>query len=155
MTLGLLLLTADVAHAEMGTAVLGAGQYSCGKLIATAGTTPPGARFQRTDREKGLIINEYAMYQEWLMGFVTGYNFAHNDLVEQQVARIDIAGLDLWMRNWCNQHPTQTVFQGASVFIKEMLTNAAADQAAPGSGDGYSKPARDSLKKLIEKPAAR
>jgi membrane protein required for colicin V production len=28
-----------------------------------------------------------------------------------------------------------------------------ADQAAPGSGDGYSKPARDSLKKLIEKPA--
>ncbi len=30
-----------------------------------------------------------------------------------------------------------------------------ADQAAPGSGDGYSKPARDSLKKLIEKPTAR
>jgi membrane protein required for colicin V production len=30
-----------------------------------------------------------------------------------------------------------------------------ADQAAPGSGDGYSKPARDSLKKLIEKPVAR
>jgi membrane protein required for colicin V production len=30
-----------------------------------------------------------------------------------------------------------------------------ADQAAPGSGDGYSKPARDSLKKLIEKPATR
>ena len=30
-----------------------------------------------------------------------------------------------------------------------------ADQAAPGSGDGYTKPARDSLKKLIEKPAAR
>ncbi|RJF78847.1 CvpA family protein [Rhodopseudomonas palustris] len=30
------------------------------------------------------------------------------------------------------------------------------DSAAPGSGDGYSKPARDSLKKLIEgKPAAR
>ncbi|MGY4295911.1 hypothetical protein ACVWXN_004006 [Bradyrhizobium sp. i1.4.4] len=24
-----------------------------------------------------------------------------------------------------------------------------------GTGDGYSKPARDSLKKLIEKPAAR
>ena len=29
------------------------------------------------------------------------------------------------------------------------------DQAAPGSGDGYSKPNRESLKKLIEKPAAR
>ena len=30
-----------------------------------------------------------------------------------------------------------------------------ADQAAPAPGDGYSKPARDSLKKLIEKPAGR
>jgi membrane protein required for colicin V production len=29
------------------------------------------------------------------------------------------------------------------------------DPAAPASGDGYSKPARDSLKKLIEKPAGR
>jgi membrane protein required for colicin V production len=29
------------------------------------------------------------------------------------------------------------------------------DPAAPGTGDGYSKPARDGLKKLIEKPAAR
>jgi membrane protein required for colicin V production len=30
-----------------------------------------------------------------------------------------------------------------------------ADQATPATGDGYSKPARDSLKKLIEKPAVR
>jgi membrane protein required for colicin V production len=29
------------------------------------------------------------------------------------------------------------------------------DPAAPPAGDGYSKPARDSLKKLIEKPAVR
>src|SRR6266571_3870523 len=29
------------------------------------------------------------------------------------------------------------------------------EQQPSGSGDGYSKPARDSLKKLIEKPAAR
>ena len=29
------------------------------------------------------------------------------------------------------------------------------DPAAPASGDGYSKPARDSLKKLIEKPTGR
>src|SRR6478609_9549120 len=30
-----------------------------------------------------------------------------------------------------------------------------AEPAAPGSGDGYTKPARDSLKKLIEKPVGR
>src|SRR5438270_7218941 len=30
-----------------------------------------------------------------------------------------------------------------------------AEPGSPGSGDGYTRPARDSLKKLIEKPAAR
>jgi membrane protein required for colicin V production len=30
-----------------------------------------------------------------------------------------------------------------------------AEPAQPGAGDGYSKPARDGLKKLIEKPAAK
>jgi hypothetical protein len=29
-------------------------------------------------------------------------------------------------RNWYNQHPTKTVFEGASAFIDEMRTNAAA-----------------------------
>ena len=29
------------------------------------------------------------------------------------------------------------------------------DQLQQGNGDGYSKPARDQLKKLIEKPAAK
>jgi hypothetical protein len=36
--------------------------------------------------------------------------------------------MDLWMRNWCNQHPTHSVFQGAGVFINELLTNAARKQ---------------------------
>jgi membrane protein required for colicin V production len=58
------------------------------------------------------------------------------------------------MRNWCKQHPTQTVVEGATAFINEIRNNAAAPPPE-GTGDGFSKPARDSLKKLIEKPAAR
>jgi hypothetical protein len=60
------------------------------------------------------------------MGFVSGFNGAHANDVEQQVKGIDLAGMDLWMRNWCNKHPTQKVFEGASAFIDEMLNNAAA-----------------------------
>jgi len=36
-----------------------------------------------------------------------------------------------------------------------MTSKLTPDPAAPASGDGYTKPARDSLKKLIEKPAVR
>jgi hypothetical protein len=152
MILGLLLLTAGVARAEPGeTLVMGSGQYSCGQFIAAIGDAPPG-RFRGMNTAKGVIVSENARYQEWLAGFVSGFNASHNG---DQLTKIDPAGMDLWMRNWCNKHPTEMVFDGAVTFINEMQAKAAADQAAPGSGDGYSKPARDSLKKLIEKPAAR
>ena len=62
-------------------------------------------------------------YQEWLMGFVSAFNAWHTN---EQIDRIDPAGMDLWMRNWCNQHPTQKVFEGAVAFIDEMRANAAA-----------------------------
>jgi hypothetical protein len=64
-------------------------------------------------------------YQEWVMGFVSGYNFTRTS---GQVSGIDAEGIDLWMRNWCNQHPTQFVAAGAIAFIKEMRSNAAAGQ---------------------------
>ena len=57
------------------------------------------------------------------MGFVSGFNAMHEE--EQQVS-VDLAGLDLWMRNWCNKHPAQKVFHGALAFIDEMRSNAAA-----------------------------
>lgn len=40
------------------------------------------------------------------MGFVSGFNVSHaND--EQQVKGIDLVEMGLWMRNWCNKHPTK------------------------------------------------
>jgi hypothetical protein len=112
-----------VAHAEPGVSALGVGSNSCGKLIATIGKIPPGKVHILPTRD-GVFVNEYATYQEWLMGFVTGFNAAHTNEEQQITASIDSAGMDLWMRNWCNQHPTQTVFQGALAFIDEMRSNA-------------------------------
>jgi hypothetical protein len=133
MMLGLLLLTADVAHAESKcsnpngcTFVIGVRRYSCGKLIAAIGDVPPGKQ-REMNTAKGVFVDEHAEYQEWLMGFVSGYNFAYSAAggVQQQVVEIDQAGADLWMRNWCNQHPTRTVSDAAMAFINEMLTEAA------------------------------
>ena len=138
MILGLLLLLmADAAQAEMGgacsnprgcTFVIGVGRYSCGKLIAAIGSGPPGS-YREATTAKGIFIDEHSQYQEWLMGFVTGYNFAYSasgDEQQNQVTEIDQAGADLWIRNWCNQHPTLTVSDAAIFFINEMRSNAAA-----------------------------
>jgi hypothetical protein len=108
-----LLLTA-VAHAAP-VFVMGKGHDSCGELIGAIGDAPPG--------KYGSI--EHGVYLEWLSGFVSGFNATH---AGQQVRGIDPAGMDLWMRNWCNQHPTEKVVDGAPAFISEMLTNAARKQ---------------------------
>jgi hypothetical protein len=118
-------LMADVAQAETETWVFGEGTNSCGKLIAAAGSRPPGD-IMGMNTARGLVVEEYAQYLQWLMGFVSGFNSLSANKDGQQVKGIDRAGMDLWMRNWCNKHPTQTVFDGAQAFINEMLTNAAA-----------------------------
>ena len=133
LILGLLLLTADVAHADQtGIFTIGIGNLSCGKFIASIGKRPPGK--METTRD-GDLVSENAMYTQWLMGFVSGvnsvlyvYNATHPGEEQQQIESIDAAGVDLWMRNWCNQHPVKTVFEGAETFITEMRTNAAAAQ---------------------------
>src|SRR6516164_8714170 len=116
-----LLLTA-AAHAQTGrTFVIGSGQDSCGKFIAALGA-PPG-KYRDMNMVGGVYVSENKVYQEWLMGFVTGYNWSHSSDLEREVTKIDPAGMDLGMRNWCNQHPTDSVWDGASVFVNEMLTS--------------------------------
>jgi hypothetical protein len=127
MILGVLLLTAGVAHAEPGAVTgWGVGSKSCGRFIATIGKLPPG-KYHSIDTKNETFVSENTQYQQWLMGFLTGFNTAHVGDKEQPISgRIDLAGMDLWMRNWCNQHPTESVFHGALAFIDEMRTNAAA-----------------------------
>ena len=120
-----LLLTATTHAAPVFA--LGAGNKSCGELIGAIGDDPPG-KYRSTNTTTGVFVSEHGRYLEWLMGFVSGFNVAHAGDIEQQVTKIDPAGMDLWMRNWCNQHPTQKFFEGAWFFINEMLTNAARKQ---------------------------
>ncbi len=116
-----------VAHAEPSAVLaIGSGtELSCGGLIAAIGDLPPG-KHRKMNNAMGVFVSEYKGYQEWLMGFMSGFNRAHAGDEKQQVANIGIAGMDLWMRNWCNKHPTKLVFDGADAFIDEMRNDAAA-----------------------------
>jgi hypothetical protein len=50
---------------------------------------------------------------------------------------------------------TRVQFSDPTATIANLNSQIETDPAAPASGDGYSKPARESLKKLIDKPAGR
>jgi hypothetical protein len=97
--------------------VLGAGQNSCGQLIAASTGIPPG-NYKKMETVNGQFVHDFARYQGWLMGFVSGYNEAQSN--DTQQIKVDLAGLDLWMRNWCNKNPTKLVFDGAHAFRLEM-----------------------------------
>jgi hypothetical protein len=116
-----------VAHAETeSTYVIGLGGHdSCGKFIAAIGDAPPG-KYREMNVPNGVFVTEHTVHLEWLMGFVSGFNYRSGGDMEQQVTKIDSAGMDLWMRNWCNKHPTNSLFDGVQFFINEMLSNAAA-----------------------------
>ena len=119
----------SVSHAEPSAVfAIGSGtELSCGEFIAAIGDLPPGEH-RKMNNAMGVFVSEYKGYQEWLMGFMSGFNFAHAGDEKQQVANIDIAGMDLWMRNWCNKHPTKLVFDGVDAFINEMRSDAASRQ---------------------------
>jgi hypothetical protein len=117
-----------VAHAEP-VRVAGIGNLSCGKFIASIGKRAPG---EIMTTRNGDLVTENAEYLQWLLGFVTGFNSAvaaYNDALvgkeqQQQVRIIDLSGLDLWMRNWCDKHPVQSIYYGGVAFIDEMRANA-------------------------------
>ncbi|MBV9533650.1 MAG: CvpA family protein [Bradyrhizobium sp.] len=69
-------------------------------------------------------------------------------------SRLVLQGTGDWLMSLLPDDPENTI-------LKRFKRNKPddeptdADPAQPGGGEGYAKPARDSLKKLIEKPAAR
>ena len=75
------------------------------------------------------------------------------DWVTGAKSRVVLQGTGDWLMSLLPDDPENTILKRFKKKTDEDQTDA--EPAAPAAGDGYSKPARDSLKKLIEKPAAR
>ena len=75
------------------------------------------------------------------------------DWIQQAKSRAVLDASGEWLKGLLPDDPENTI---SKKFKKNKPEDESdADPAQPGTGDGYSKPARDGLKKLIEKPAAR
>ena len=76
------------------------------------------------------------------------------DWVSNAKSRVVLQGTGDWLMSLLPDDPENTILKR---FKKNKPDDDQADteQQPAGGSDGYSKPARDSLKKLIEKPAAR
>jgi membrane protein required for colicin V production len=99
---------------------------------------------------RGLLIVVVAfLFFSWLVP-----DKQRPDWVTGAKSRVVLQGTGDWLMALLPDDPENTILKR---FKKNKPDDEQTDtdQAAPPSGDGYSKPARDSLKKLIEKPAGR
>ena len=98
-----------------------------------------------------LIVVVAFMFFTWLVP-----DKQRPDWVTGAKSRVVLQGTGDWLMSLLPDDPENTILKK---FKKNKPDDDSAadtnDQATPASGDGYSKPARDSLKKLIEKPAGR
>ena len=99
---------------------------------------------------RGLLIVVVAyLFFAWLV-----QDKQQPDWVRGAKSRTVLDSTGEWLKGLLPDDPENTILKR---FKKNKPDDDQTDteQAAPATGDGYSKPARDSLKKLIEKPAAK
>jgi hypothetical protein len=80
-------------------AVLGLGAHSCGRFLSEA----------KSDLD-------YATYQTWLTGYLTGINLETPGLVNI-LSQTDLAGAMGWINNYCQQHPTGSFSDAAQGLV--------------------------------------
>lgn len=96
----LMLATADRALAQQYI-MMGAGTQSCGQWVSyhTAGQ-----------------ITAYGNNEDsWLVGFLSGVGAMGKG---SPLRGVDLAGLDLWVTNWCNAHPIAGIADAAVAFVE-------------------------------------
>jgi membrane protein required for colicin V production len=99
---------------------------------------------------RGLLIVVVAfLFFSWLVP-----DKQRPDWITNAKSRTVLDGTGQWLMSLLPDDPENTILKRFKK-NKPEDDQTDADQAVPATGDGYSKPARDSLKKLIEKPAAR
>lgn len=94
-------------------AVVGSGTDSCAKFLSAT----DGHKLQIIGVYTALDGNKYfsenALYLEWIKGFISSFNMLHDSM------KIDVDNwaTELWIRNWCNKHPTERLVTAADQFI--------------------------------------
>src|SRR6267154_471464 len=101
------------------------------------------SRIGALDRTLGFLFFSWLVPEKQRPDWVTGAK-----------SRVVLQGTGDWLMSNLPDAPENTILKR---FKKNKPDDEQTDAepATPATGDGYTKPARDSLKKLIEKPAAR
>jgi len=95
---------------------MGVGTESCGAFLAARGQNNPGSALELQAPDGSVTFDKSYLFAEWINGFLTLYNIDNSGKAQID---IDFAGIDLWLRQWCEAHPTKRLVDAVAVFADE------------------------------------
>jgi hypothetical protein len=105
----LVLLTASATAQEVPVSVYGLGSKSCGTFIAATNDLGPGET--RTAHD---FYSLNALFNQYALGYIT----ASNLLDGNPIHGVDLAGIDLALRRYCQVNPTANFATAVHQFIQ-------------------------------------
>lgn len=108
LVLATLLVCAVLPLASSATAQIGRRTDKTKYTVFGAGTISCG-RWARDKQENG---SAHTAELTWLLGFVSGAGYAGMDL-----KKTDVDAMTLFMDNYCNAHPLETLSSGAASLV--------------------------------------
>jgi hypothetical protein len=105
----LFLSVGGAAAQEVPISVYGLGNKSCGAFIAAVQGLGPGET--RTGRD---LYSLNALFDQYALGYIT----ASNALAGNPVNGVDLPGIDLALRHYCENNPTNNFVTAVEKFIR-------------------------------------
>lgn len=111
--LGVMLVAIAVQAKADGVAhIYSVGSNSCGTLLEAYEGTSADRGIRRNGEN---FYSEAHRYETWLAGYVSAANVAS----ERPLKNVDTAGVTRWIRDYCEQNPSEPVVTAAAMFVKE------------------------------------
>ena len=110
------LIVAACAHAGQSrvATMYGLGNESCGNFLAALQKAPPDTGIDYEDKS---YVSESRAYSEWLLAYITAFNQLNDQ--HKNIVHADRDGVILWVKNYCEKQPMDSVSQAAWKLIQQ------------------------------------
>ena len=92
--------------------VSGVGLDSCASYVLALHENRPTAAIEMEGKTYYTMANAYT---QWITGFVTAANISGQPT--RQI-KVDVNGIALWVKNYCDANPSENIVAAASAFVR-------------------------------------
>lgn len=93
--------------------VSGIGSDSCASYVLALADNRPSTAMTMDGKTYYTMANAYT---QWINGFVTAINLSGRPGTNQ--IQVDVNGIAMWVRNWCEANPSESIVAGAGAFVR-------------------------------------